>query len=113
MGHKPSYTWRSILAGREILERGVRWRVGDGSSITLGSGPINGFLSHPPFVLSPPEGASLGTQLCRILSFGCLELGGDFLPVDMERIGQISPCLTGKRDERKQEEEKKEARAPS
>lgn len=34
-----SFTWRSILSGREILARGIRYQVGDGSSISLWNGP--------------------------------------------------------------------------
>ena len=29
-----SYAWRSIL-GRNVIQRGARWRVGDGKSITI------------------------------------------------------------------------------
>ena len=28
-----SHAWRSILKGKEVLKEGMRWRVGDGSSI--------------------------------------------------------------------------------
>ncbi|KAL4621953.1 hypothetical protein ACB092_06G264100 [Castanea dentata] len=34
-GHGGSYTWRSILKGREVIRRGARWRVGDGESIKI------------------------------------------------------------------------------
>ena len=30
-----SYAWRSILRGREVLQRGARWRVGNGDSIKI------------------------------------------------------------------------------
>lgn len=30
---RPSYTWRSILFGRDLLKQGIRWCVGDGKSI--------------------------------------------------------------------------------
>lgn len=34
-----SFTWRSILAGREYLNKGLRFQVGDGSSISLWDDP--------------------------------------------------------------------------
>lgn len=30
-----SYAWRSILKGRDVLQRGARWRVGNGESIKI------------------------------------------------------------------------------
>ncbi|XP_019189997.1 PREDICTED: uncharacterized protein LOC109184451 [Ipomoea nil] len=30
LGRNPSYIWRSILAGQEVLKKGVAWRIGDG-----------------------------------------------------------------------------------
>ena len=32
-----SYAWRSILKGREVLKEGMRWMIGDGSSIRIWS----------------------------------------------------------------------------
>ena len=35
VGSQASYVWRSIVRGRELLESGIRWRVGNGSSIKV------------------------------------------------------------------------------
>ncbi|KAL6993385.1 nicotinamide N-methyltransferase [Sarracenia purpurea var. burkii] len=35
LGNNPSYTWRSILDGRNTLYKGLRWRVGSGRSIRI------------------------------------------------------------------------------
>ncbi|KAL0004830.1 hypothetical protein SO802_012391 [Lithocarpus litseifolius] len=48
-----SYAWRSILVGREVIQRGARWRVGDGKKIRIWQ---DHWLprKHPPQVLSCP-----------------------------------------------------------
>ncbi|KAF5462683.1 hypothetical protein F2P56_018670 [Juglans regia] len=35
LGHKPSYIWRSIMAARDVIVKGTRWRVGNGASINI------------------------------------------------------------------------------
>ncbi|XP_059436470.1 uncharacterized protein LOC132169451 [Corylus avellana] len=32
---KPSFTWRSLLVGRELLEEGLIWRIGNGTSVQI------------------------------------------------------------------------------
>ncbi|CAL1387820.1 unnamed protein product [Linum trigynum] len=32
---RPSWVWQSILHGRQLLERGLRWQVGNGQSVSL------------------------------------------------------------------------------
>ena len=47
-GHNSSFTWQSICATKAILERGLRWRVGNGQRIKLWRDPwipnISGFI---------------------------------------------------------------------
>lgn len=35
LGNKPSYLWKSLLWGRELLMQGIRYRVGIGESISM------------------------------------------------------------------------------
>ena len=35
MGCQPSYAWRSIMAAQHLVQRGVRWQVGDGKMIKI------------------------------------------------------------------------------
>ncbi|XP_043689330.1 uncharacterized protein LOC122640247 [Telopea speciosissima] len=35
VGNRPSWGWRSILVGREVLLEGLVWKIGDGSSINI------------------------------------------------------------------------------
>jgi ribonuclease HI len=35
VGRRPSYAWRSIVQAREVLERGIAWRVGNGELIRI------------------------------------------------------------------------------
>jgi hypothetical protein len=46
-----SYTWRSILFGRDLLLRGVRWGIGDGKSVKLTSD--HWIPDRPPYMLNP------------------------------------------------------------
>ncbi|KAL9450662.1 hypothetical protein AB3S75_012400 [Citrus x aurantiifolia] len=35
LGSKPSFVWRSILWGRQVLCKGSRWRIGDGEKVYI------------------------------------------------------------------------------
>ncbi|KAK6119136.1 hypothetical protein DH2020_047112 [Rehmannia glutinosa] len=39
IGYKPSFTWRSIVAGREIIQKGTRWLIGNGAKIRIWKDP--------------------------------------------------------------------------
>ncbi|GAA0184346.1 hypothetical protein LIER_31634 [Lithospermum erythrorhizon] len=39
VGANPSFGWRSILEARKLLQKGVRWRIGDGISIVIWKEP--------------------------------------------------------------------------
>ncbi|KAK9266575.1 hypothetical protein L1049_021625 [Liquidambar formosana] len=35
LGYNPSYVWRSIWEARSVVDRGTRWRIGDGKSVRI------------------------------------------------------------------------------
>ncbi|KAL0439908.1 UNVERIFIED_CONTAM: hypothetical protein Slati_2473800 [Sesamum latifolium] len=39
VGYRPSYTWRSIIAARDLLRSGCRWRIGSGHSVDVWKDP--------------------------------------------------------------------------
>lgn len=54
VGHNPSLTWRSLVWGRDLFAKGIRWKVGNGRSICIDQDPwINRRSSRSP--LFTPE----------------------------------------------------------
>jgi hypothetical protein len=35
LGHRPSLAWRNIISALDLLEEGLIWRIGDGSSVHI------------------------------------------------------------------------------
>ena len=35
IGHRPSFVWRSLLWGKELLNLGIRWMIGDGCQVSV------------------------------------------------------------------------------
>ena len=50
MPRNSSYTWRSLMYGKSLLERGILWRVGDGKTIRLTK---DCWLPNYPMMLKP------------------------------------------------------------
>ncbi|KAH9784956.1 reverse transcriptase domain-containing protein [Citrus sinensis] len=38
LGSKPSFIWRSILWGRQVIHKGIRWRIGNGEQVEVYKG---------------------------------------------------------------------------
>ncbi|CAI0405846.1 unnamed protein product [Linum tenue] len=35
VGYRPSFIWRSLLSAQDFLNRGLRWRIGNGDSVSI------------------------------------------------------------------------------
>lgn len=99
-GRFPSYLWRSFLHGRDLLLRGIRWRIGDGTKIRVFSDP---WIPAPSSfrVITPFNFLSDQLQVSDLLDHGkwrmdLLEVL--FCPRDRELISHIPVCPTGGED---------------
>ncbi|KAL5750662.1 hypothetical protein ACOSP7_025265 [Xanthoceras sorbifolium] len=67
LGRNPSFIWRSIFWSRSVLHLGVRWRIGDGQSISIYEEP---WLPRPNTfkVFSPrrlPDGVTVSALIAE------------------------------------------------
>ena len=61
LGNNPSFVWRSLLAAREIIKEGSRWKVGNGRKIGVFT---HRWLSHSPVPLNEPL---LNMRVCDLI----------------------------------------------
>lgn len=88
----PSYSWRSILASRELLMAGSRWQVGSGHSIRIWE---DRWLPHLP-LFRPSEHPSTSAYPLRVNELKCSDnswnvplIQSTFDPIDAVAILQI------------------------
>ncbi|KAF8394774.1 hypothetical protein HHK36_020989 [Tetracentron sinense] len=82
---KSSHVWRSILQGREVLQKGLHWRVGDGKRVKFWT---NTWLRDKPLceeVGSLLSLESLGKKVTDFIVEGAWDLAGlrGYLPEDL------------------------------
>uniref|UniRef100_A0A803PA05 RNase H type-1 domain-containing protein n=1 Tax=Cannabis sativa TaxID=3483 RepID=A0A803PA05_CANSA len=65
IGHNPSYVWRSVLEAHPLVLKGVRWTVGDGTSISILGEPWLPDAQNP-FVSSQHPALS-SKRVCNLL----------------------------------------------
>lgn len=82
--------WRSILGARKVLERGLRWRVGNGVDLYFWEEKWVPFPSTFR-LLSPKPNNNQAARVCDFLDFDrdVDRLRGVVLPVDIDRIFSI------------------------
>lgn len=98
-GSSPSYIWQSILWGSDLLQSGIRWRVGDGCNILV---YFDKWLPTPTTfqTISPPS-LPLNTRVCDLISGGFWDIQrirAHFLDKDAEAILSILIALSSHRD---------------
>ncbi|XP_074290774.1 uncharacterized protein LOC141617477 [Silene latifolia] len=93
MGYRPSYTWRSMMGARSVLERGLRRRIGDGKDTSVwGHAWVVG--SNSGKVISP---CGPGNELIMVADliephgrgWNVTMLNQLFLPFEVKRILNI------------------------
>ena len=65
LGSNLSFVWRSLLAARDIIFNGSKWRVGDGKTVGIYS---HKWLSHPSIPLNEPAQDMKGCELLDVES---------------------------------------------
>ncbi|KAK4385946.1 hypothetical protein Sango_2718600 [Sesamum angolense] len=98
----PSYTWRSLLASRELLVADIYWKLGEGNSVALLGHP---WLPRPSYLQLICRLVSLANNKRVVASInsdfewnrGLVEL--EFSPFDAECILRIKLKGNGARDE--------------
>ncbi|KAL5854197.1 hypothetical protein ACOSQ4_003999 [Xanthoceras sorbifolium] len=100
LGWKPSFVWRSILWGRDTLQRGLRWKVGDGHNIAVYDDPWIPRASNFK-VLSPPllpDGTSVSALIGASGSWCRGLVHFYFRPEEAAAILSIPLCSSPLRD---------------
>ncbi|KAL5573647.1 hypothetical protein UlMin_023244 [Ulmus minor] len=88
---KASYVWKSILWGRNLVAKGIRWRVGDGRSISVYN---SRWIPTPhSFMVNSPKTLPADSLVSELLDNACrwnIQLIRDsFLDFEAEKILQI------------------------
>ncbi|XP_058776247.1 uncharacterized protein LOC131650559 [Vicia villosa] len=93
LGFSPSYAWRSILSAQELVSKGSRWRIGDGSQVKVWSD--NWIARNPGFKpLSRPTSFDEDTRVSNFIDhdlwcWNSHALARVFSPADIHNISSI------------------------
>ena len=108
VGSDPSFVWRSLMWGRDLLKLGLRWRIGDGSKVNIFENP---WIPRPSLFrpVSPRTAYSPLLVKDLILPSGSwdINLVSQVLPLDVDDVLAIpinaasdSDCLVWHYDSR-------------
>uniref|UniRef100_A0A803NYQ1 CCHC-type domain-containing protein n=1 Tax=Cannabis sativa TaxID=3483 RepID=A0A803NYQ1_CANSA len=89
-GHSPFLTWQGILWGRELLQSGLRWKIGEGRSVLCGSDPwIPGHSSFQPISYRGPANGVVANLITENREWDLPLLQSYFSVIDVDRIMTI------------------------
>lgn len=97
LGANPSYAWRSIMAGQNVVKKRMRWQVGNGQSILIWTDKQT--LNPSTYkIVSPPVGLPLEARVCELIdpTFGTWKtnlIKSIFLPHEVNDICSIALSL--------------------
>ncbi|GMJ07053.1 hypothetical protein HRI_004374500 [Hibiscus trionum] len=102
LGSYPSYTWRSVWSCRALLEKGLCWRIGSGSSVNIWNdpwlpGPENNYIQAQQINIQYTKVADLINQQNATWKFEILERLFDDQQV--KRISSIPLSADHRQDE--------------
>ncbi|KAK6121388.1 hypothetical protein DH2020_044870 [Rehmannia glutinosa] len=90
LGRCPSYIWRSVLWGRELLKQGIRWRIGNGRSTHAFNEPwLPRPLTFKPITPPPNDTNTCVADLISNHSWDISAINNIFWPCDREEILKI------------------------
>uniref|UniRef100_A0A803PXR5 Reverse transcriptase domain-containing protein n=1 Tax=Cannabis sativa TaxID=3483 RepID=A0A803PXR5_CANSA len=94
LGNTPSYTWRSIVWGKELLKKGLGWRVGTGSNIQCNSQPwIPDHSSFLPLVYKGDDAMTVAHLITGSRQWNLEALQQNFSQPDIDNILSIPLSL--------------------
>uniref|UniRef100_A0A803Q6R6 Reverse transcriptase domain-containing protein n=1 Tax=Cannabis sativa TaxID=3483 RepID=A0A803Q6R6_CANSA len=90
IGHSPSLTWQSICWGKELLVKGLRYKVGNGTHIDCKHDPwIPGFNEFKPVSFSGSHSLPVSSFITEERVWNVPMLNRYFQPIDSDRILSI------------------------
>lgn len=96
-----SHGWRSIIAGRDVLRKGLGWIIGDGSLVHVWSSPWLS-TSRPSLPTGPPPENDLQLRVCDLIHSNSntwdVEAIRRHIPVHEEEIRKIILSSSPSRD---------------